>query len=116
MFLGEQASSVRQPGREGSDHGDLQGRLEGDDSGGDGETLRLQGDLGTGSINSGEHLAWKNKVDKGRTGLSLCLAPPRSCGDVLGMKREMKAVLSREDSWCLSSVISLQRQWYYQDK
>lgn len=65
MFLGEQASSVRQPGREGSDHGGLQGRLEGDDSEGDGETLRLQGDLGTLSINSGEHLAWKNKVIKG---------------------------------------------------
>lgn len=32
------------------------GGLEGDDSGGEGETLSLQGDLGTLSINSGEHL------------------------------------------------------------
>lgn len=46
------------------------GRLEGDDSGGEGETFSLQGDLGTLSINSGEPLTWKNKVDKGRTGLS----------------------------------------------
>lgn len=30
-----------------------------------GRHSRLQGDLGTLSINSGEHLAWKNKVIKG---------------------------------------------------
>lgn len=66
MFLGEQASSARQQRDQTMDifmAGWKEMILEG-------ETLNLQGDLGTLSINSGENLTWKNKVDKGRTGLS----------------------------------------------